>query len=176
MCSFTRPLWETEYQLRQSIGLIQPSFSYVINPKKVLSGNQLLFRRELNSCTWIYGPFLKWKGVGVMFVFGRWEFASRFLSHFREIYNGIRCGNITALFYWQLGFKLAKLYENKPQLWDCGVSAPSVNSLLLMPQHVYLWKEKWFNSTTEEVKHTKLYFSFYNKSFHLWCLMWYKQM
>lgn len=57
-------------------------------------------------------------------------------------YDSIGCGNITVLFYWQLDSKLAGMYEYKPQLWDCGVLMPSVNSLLLMPQHVYLWKKK----------------------------------
>lgn len=55
--------------------------------------------------------------------------------------GGIRCGNTTVLFYWQLDFKLARMYENKSQLWACEVSPPSVNSLLLMSQHVYLWRE-----------------------------------
>lgn len=55
--------------------------------------------------------------------------------------GGIRCGSITVLFYWQLDFKLARMYENKSQLWACEVSPPSVNSLLLMSQHVYLWRE-----------------------------------
>lgn len=57
-------------------------------------------------------------------------------------YNCIGCGNIMALFYWQLDSKLAGMYEYKTQLWDCGVLMPSANSLLLMLQHVYLWKEK----------------------------------
>lgn len=57
-------------------------------------------------------------------------------------YNRIRCGNIRVLFCWQLDSKLAGMYEYNTQLRYCGALMPSVNSLLLMPQHVYLGREK----------------------------------
>ena len=88
--------------------------------------------------------------------------------------RGIRCGSITVLFYWQLDFKLARMYENKSQLWACEVSPPSVNSLLLMPQHVYLWRE---NDLIARVKRYSLpnYIGVYGQGLHLWFLMQRKQ-
>lgn len=84
--------------------------------------------------------------------------------------RGIRCGSITVLFYWQLDFKLARMYENKSQLWACEVSPPSVNSLLLMPQHVYLWRE---NDLIAQVKRysSPNYIGVYGQGLHLWFLM-----
>lgn len=65
-------------------------------------------------------------------------------------YDRIGCGNIIVLFCWQLDSKLAGMYEYNTQLQYCGALMPSVNSLLLMPQHVYLGREK--NDLIEWVK------------------------
>lgn len=80
--------------------------------------------------------------------------------------RGIRCGSITVLFYWQLDFKLACTYENKSQLWACEFSPPSVSSLLLMPQHVYLWRE---NDLIAQVKRYSSpdYVGVYSQGLHL---------
>ena len=86
---------------------------------------------KMNHCTWIYSSAFPMER-GKYFSLGDWNLLVD-SSVTLESGRGIRRGSITVLFYWQLDFKLAQMYENKSQLWACEVSPPSVNSLLLMP-------------------------------------------